>query len=114
MTSFPGATGKWQVSSGGGAFPRWRRDGKELYFLSPANARLMAADVNGQSGSFSVGTVRALFDSQMRTIGFAGANPSNYDVTADGQKFLVNVAEESGATVPITLMVNWTAELRRN
>ena len=40
--------------------------------------------------------------------------PPNYDVTADGLKFLVNVAEESGAAVPITLMVNWTAELRKH
>ena len=113
VTSFPGASGKWQISSGGGAFPRWRRDGKELYFVSQ-NARMMAAEVNGQANGFSVGTVKTLFDSQMRTTGFAGTNPPNYDVSADGQKFLVNIAEESGASVPTTLMVNWTEELRKN
>ncbi|MGH9253087.1 MAG: protein kinase domain-containing protein [Vicinamibacterales bacterium] len=57
---FPGPGGKWQVSTAGGIWPRWRRDGAELFYLAPDN-RLMAAEVNGRGSGFDVGAVQPLF-----------------------------------------------------
>jgi serine/threonine protein kinase/Tol biopolymer transport system component len=100
--------GKWQVSTAGGDWPRWRRDGNEIFYLAPDN-KLMVASVNGQGSTFQVGAVRPLFD--LRAVTNQG---SMYDVAADGQRFLVaTLAEEDlPAPVPITLVVNWQAALR--
>ena len=104
---FPGPGGKWQVSTAGGSYPRWRRDGAELFYLAADN-RLMAATVNGQGSGFEVGAVRPLFATRART-----ARRYMYDVSADGQRFLINTLVEEAALEPITLVVNWTAGLRR-
>ncbi|MDO8795816.1 MAG: protein kinase [Vicinamibacterales bacterium] len=105
--------GKWQVSSTGGTVPRWRRDGKELFYLSADN-KLMAATVNGQGSAFEVGAVHALFEVHRRLAGYLGYGAgSNYDVSPDGQRFLVNAAVSGQTTAPITLIVNWTAALKK-
>jgi Tol biopolymer transport system component len=106
VTRFPGPSGKWPVSSGGGSYPRWRADGRELYFVSRDNT-LMAATVNGQGQDFVVGTLRALFNLRPN----AGRDP--YDVSADGERFLVNTVVETAPPPPITLVVNWPAALRQ-
>jgi eukaryotic-like serine/threonine-protein kinase len=110
VASFGGAGGKWQVSTAGGMFPRWRRDGKEIFFLSPEN-RLMSAAVNGQESAFAVGVVQPLFDVRPRLEGFAGSNAWSYAVSANGQRFLVNTLVEQAVSPPIALVVNWTAGL---
>ena len=108
-----GSEGKWQVSSSGGSVPRWRRDGKELFYLSDDNT-LMAATVNGQGSAFEVGAVRALFEIQRRMAAYLGYNSgNNYDVSPDGQRFLVNVAVAGQTTAPIALVVNWPAALEK-
>jgi Tol biopolymer transport system component len=109
VAPFPGPGRKWQVSTAGGDRPRWRRDGKELFYLSQDN-KLAAADVNGEAATFRVGTVRTLFEARQRTAQYRGA-PSgySYDVSADGQRFLINRAVEQTSAVPITLVVNWTS-----
>jgi dipeptidyl aminopeptidase/acylaminoacyl peptidase len=61
VVPFPGPGGKWQVSPGGGDFPRWGRDGKELYYLSLDN-KVMAAEVKTSGASFAIGAVKPLFD----------------------------------------------------
>jgi eukaryotic-like serine/threonine-protein kinase len=61
VAPFPATGAKWQVSTTGGIYPRWRRDGKELFYRSPDN-KLMAASVDAKGSSFEVGTVRPLFD----------------------------------------------------
>jgi eukaryotic-like serine/threonine-protein kinase len=102
--------GKWQVSVAGGAWPRWRRDGREMFYLALDN-KLMVAAVNGQGSAFEVDAVRPLFDARVvPNQGF-----SMYDVSADGQRFLINTpAEESlPAPTPITLVVNWAAGLKK-
>jgi len=104
VAPFPATGAKWQVSTTGGVFPRWRRDGKELFYRSRDN-KLMAASVNGQGSSFEVGTVHPLFDVQ------PGGPFWFYDVAPDGQHFLVNTAEERTTSAPITLIVNWPAAL---
>ena len=107
VTHFPGPSGKWPISAGGGNFPRWRADGRELFYLARNNT-LMAAAVNGQSAEFEVNGTRPLFE-----IHPPGAVRFPYDVSADGQRFLVNTLVEAIALPPITLVVNWAAGLQK-
>jgi Protein kinase domain/WD40-like Beta Propeller Repeat len=105
---YPGPVGgKWQISTAGGYGPRWRRDGTEIFYLAPDN-KLVAAAVGGKGRSFEVGTVTTLFQthviSQIRT---------QYAVTADGQRFLVNTISQQATSSPITVVVNWTAGLKK-
>ena len=100
---------KWQVSTAGGRWPRWRSDGKEIFYLAP-DKKLMSATVNGAGSAFEVGAVRPLFDTRALTIGNTG---SMYDVSPDGQRFLVNTLAEEAAPAPITLVVNWPALLKK-
>jgi Tol biopolymer transport system component len=107
VAPFPGPGGKWQVSVAGGDWPRWRRDGTEIFYLAPDN-KLMAAAVNGKGSSFEVDAVKPLFD--------AHAAPGvrySYDVSGDGQRFLINTAPEQSASAPVTVVVNWTAGLKK-
>jgi Tol biopolymer transport system component len=108
VSSFPGPGGKWQVSTSGGGSPRWRRDGKELFYVAPDN-KMMAARVDRRGSAFEVGAVRALFNVRMRdqSLGIP------YDVTADGQRFLVNALLDKSAPSSITLVVNWPALLKK-
>jgi hypothetical protein len=103
---FPGPGGKWQISTAGGTFPRWRADGAEIFYLAPGN-RLMAAPVNGKGATFEVGAVKALFDIRPAGGGY------RYDVTADGQRFLTNEVEEQTGSAPVTVVLNWTAGVKK-
>jgi serine/threonine protein kinase len=106
VVPFPGPGGKWQVSPGGGCFPRWRRDGKELLYLSPDN-KVYSAEVKATGSSFEVGTVKSLFEIRVYRSVYGG-----YDVTADGQRFVF--AHESGQpNAAITLLVNWDSQLKK-
>ena len=105
VASLAAAGGKWQISTTGGGFPRWRRDGSEIFYLAADN-RLMAASVNGRGSSFEVGMVTPLFLTR------APAGGYQYDVSADGQRFLVNSVREADST-PVTVVVNWTAALNK-
>ncbi len=104
VAPFPGPGGKRQISTAGGRQPIWR--GKEIFYLSPDN-KLMAAEVNGKGEALEVGAGRPLFDVRPSGQGYV------YDVTADGQRLLVNTAVEQKASAPITLVLNWTADLKR-
>jgi eukaryotic-like serine/threonine-protein kinase len=106
VVPFPGPGGKWQVSTGGGTWPRWRRDGKEILYLSPDN-KLMAAEVRASGSSFEIGAVRALFETRPYRSGGA-----TFDVSADGQRFIIDYAQEQPSAA-ITLVVNWTADLKK-
>ncbi|HYF35694.1 MAG TPA: hypothetical protein VD994_10420, partial [Prosthecobacter sp.] len=105
---FPATGAKWQVSTAGGEQPRWRRDGRELFYLS-ADRKLMAVEVNGSSDTFQVGVPRLLFEPRVSSI--SGDSP--YDVAADGKRFLVKVPVEETAPAPATVLLNWTADLKR-
>jgi len=107
VQSFPPAGGKWQVSTGGGAQPHWRRDGKELYFIAP-DRKLMAVDVK-LGATFEMGTPKPLFQTQVS--GFA--SPNRYDVSADGQRFLVNSSVQEQSRTPIVVILNWIAGLKK-
>ena len=105
---FPGPGGKWQVSTNGGIRPRWRRDGKELFYLAPDD-KIMAADIKPSTANVDVGAVRPLF--QFRP--FGGGYRDIYDVTGDGKSFLVATPGGGENSSPVTLVVNWPGEIRK-
>lgn len=109
VTSFPGAQGKWQVSNAGGAQPVWRSDGKELFYLAP-DRKIMAVPVTADA-SFDAGTPVALFQANPREM-VATSERFDYDVSKDGQRFLINTELKSGLT-PMSVVANWTAELNK-
>ena len=108
VAPFPGPGGRVQVSIGGGSQPRWRRDGQELFYLS-SELKMMAAQITATAGDFRVGSVRTLF-----TVSSLGTVPGDlYDVSTDGQKFIIVQDIEHTSTLPLTLVTNWTAALRK-
>ena len=108
VAPFPGPGGKWQVSTNGGLFPTWRRDGTELFYLALDNTTFMAAEIKTKGSTFEVHTIRPLFKSQVRTLG-----GNAYDVSSDGLRFLVNsIPRAEQNPTPITLVTNWPAGLR--
>jgi serine/threonine protein kinase len=107
ITSFPTGGTKWQVSTVGGSTARWRRDGKELFFMG-GDFRLMAVDVNTSGGSLQLGVPHPLF----QTAAVSGPQ-GQYDVFADGKKFIVNSFNVQEGSEPLTLITNWTAELKK-
>ncbi|MGA2714783.1 MAG: protein kinase [Bryobacteraceae bacterium] len=98
---FPGPGGQWQVSTGGGTSPRWRADGKELYYVAP-DAKLMAVAVIAQEATFKPGTPEALFQTHIAP----AVNRPQYDVARDG-RFLINTDLQDTSTEPIHLLLNW-------
>jgi eukaryotic-like serine/threonine-protein kinase len=103
--SFPNPGRKYQVSVNGGAMPVWSRDGKELYFIAP-DRQMMVVAIKNNGGNLEIGTSKALFDSKIAVSTFAG-----FDVGKDG-RFLIPV-QEQGSTLPMTLVVNWQAGLKK-
>ena len=105
ITTFPEGKGKWKVSSGGASYPRWSGNGKEVFFNN-LNDDFFSCPLTFKGSEIEVGTPQRLFHASMPGIGVP------YDVSADGQRFLVNLAEEEGAA-PLFLVVNWPAELKK-
>jgi len=102
---FPVASGgRWQVSSGGGYQPRWRRDGKELFYVRP-DQKIMAVGVNAGT-AFQSSAPQELFDSQIA--GNMLTQSYRYSVTPDGQRFLVNTLPDLEGSA-VTVVVNWAA-----
>jgi Tol biopolymer transport system component len=100
VATFPQLVWKGRVSTAGGDWPRWRSDGKEIFYLTPENT-LVAVEVNSSASRLEFGAARPLFETR------AGRNVANpYDVSADGQRFLVNTLAESDSPT-LTLIVNW-------
>ena len=110
VTTFPAASGKWQVSRGGGIEPRWRGDGKEIFYIG-ARTTLTAVPVNSE-GAFSTGNPTPLFHSQLRAQ-VSSTDLFNYDVSKDGQRFLVNRYAKPQQISPLHVVLNATAELRK-
>jgi serine/threonine protein kinase len=106
VVPFPDPGGQWQVSTQGGTEPRWRSDGKELYYFTPDNW-LIAAQVNMEGDHFEIGGIQQLF--QARESG----DIWRYDVAQDGERFLVLAPLIDEAASPIHLVVNWPEELKR-
>jgi eukaryotic-like serine/threonine-protein kinase len=107
VTSFPEAHGKWQVSNAGGDQPRWRNDGKELFYLAP-DSKMMALPVKTGT-NFDAGTPTALFQANPREL-VATSEQFSYDVSQDGQKFLINTQLKTGMA-PMSVVLNWSEKL---
>jgi eukaryotic-like serine/threonine-protein kinase len=107
ITAFPRGGATWQVSSSGGITPKWRRDGKELFFLDPQD-NIVAVDVNTSGNAVKLGAPHTLF----QAVGIQ-RDYGPYDVTADGKKFLINSGNLKEGTEPLTLVQNWPAELKK-
>jgi len=101
------AGGRWQVSTAGGVSPRWRADGRELYFLAP-DATMMAVPVTAAGASFEVGTPVALFPTRIAEGGNT-RTVAQYAVARDG-RFLINQTVADASAAPITLLMNWRPE----
>jgi eukaryotic-like serine/threonine-protein kinase len=110
VTTFPTAVGKWQVSRGGGSEPRWRGDGKEIFYIG-AKGTLMAVPVNSEV-TFTTGNPTALFHSHLRAR-VSSTDLFTYDVTKDGQQFLVNRYVKPQQIAPLHVILNAAVELRR-
>jgi hypothetical protein len=106
VTSFPQPGGKSQVSTNGGSFPVWSRDGKELYCVA-ADKKMTAVTVK-TGPKFDAGVPKPLFDVRTDLAVFG----AGYDVANDG-RFLIPVPVEQTATTPITVVVNWQAGLKK-
>ncbi len=98
------ADGQWQVSTAGGLFPRWRTDGRELYYLGP-DGQMMAAPVTATGTTLEPGTPVALFQTRIVGGGTDNRQGRQYDVAPDG-RFLINTVLDDAAS-PITVILNW-------
>ncbi len=113
---FPRGDGEWTISIAGGQAPRWRGDGKELFFEA-ADGKIMAVPVNravpGANAAFEPGAPLALFDAHLAHE--SQARYFEYDVTADGKRFLINTAAGASAlsAPPLTVVTNWLAGSRK-
>ena len=105
VVDFPNVTQKWPVSAGGGLKPRWRRDGGELFFVTPSGA-LMSATVKA-GGEFATGAPQKLFDIEL-----IGSDGWDYAVSDDAQRFLA--LRYAGKTeTSISVIANWPGVLRK-
>jgi hypothetical protein len=105
---YPGPGGKWQISTEGGGEPVWNPNGRELFYRS--GNKMMAAEVTTQP-SFAVGKPRVLF---MGEYGLASVPVANYDVSPDGQRFLmVKPSEQAASLSQIVVVQNWFEELKQ-
>ena len=107
VAPFPGPGAKKQISTAGGDQPVWRNDGKEIFYIG-ADRRLMAAEVISKGDVLELGAVRPL-------VSLIGAYyPGHtYDVSADGQRFLVRTGVQPANPEALTVVRNWTAELKK-
>jgi eukaryotic-like serine/threonine-protein kinase len=112
VQSFPPSGGKWQLSTNGGFTPRWRGDGRELYYLT-LDRKIMAVDVRPTQLAFEVQQARPLFVAPVDVVSAAAGN--RFDVTADGQRFLINapVENSTSASLGTVVVVNWAAGLKK-
>jgi Tol biopolymer transport system component len=104
--------GKWTVSRAGGTQPRWRGDGKELFYVAP-DGKLMAVEIKATAAAFDHGAPQALFGlhSEIQPLSTAS---SGYVVAPDGKRFLVVTGPSVAAQAPpLTVVVNWLAAVKK-
>ena len=107
VQTLPPSGQRWTISNDGGLWPKWRRDGRELFFVDVNERRLMVADIRG-GPAFAASVARPLFTAPMLQ------EPTGmFDVSADGQRFLVTKQAPDAETGRIALVLNWMANLKR-
>ena len=109
---FPGPGPKVQISTGGGMQPKWRRDGKELFYRIDSTGKLMAVEVKA-NGEFQAGMPRPLSVLSASSASHGMLSGDHYAVSADGKRVLTTRQNEESMATPITVVVNWTAELKK-
>jgi hypothetical protein len=114
---FPSGAGKWQISTTHGNYPRWRGDGKEIFYMT--GGQVVAVSVTTNGAAFDAGVPHPLFEARYTNLPHPGTGGGSYhpfSVSPDGQRFLIPIlASKPDATVsaPITVVLNWTAGIRR-
>jgi Tol biopolymer transport system component len=117
VVPFPDPSRKWQITAGGGEWVRWRRDGGELVYMTPTKT-FMATSVNTRGSELQVGATQSLFTAALirQPVGTAALTEVTppFDLSADGQRLLINgLADAPETTANITLLLNWTAALKK-
>jgi serine/threonine protein kinase/Tol biopolymer transport system component len=110
VSAFPHTESKWQISRDGGGEPRWRRDGKELFYLS-ADGKVISVSVKAAT-TFEAGPPQALFQTHLRQ-SISALDHISYDVSADGQKFLVDTKTDESNATPMSVVLNWSSNLEK-
>jgi serine/threonine protein kinase len=100
---------KKRVSTSGGKFPVWRRDGSELFFVA-ADGQMMSSSVKSNGSEFEFSGPKALFKTRMMAW---TTNFHEFDVTPDGQRFLIGTLIGETKAAPPTVILNWTSELKK-
>ena len=111
VEAFPATGFKRQVSTVGGFEPQWRRDGRELFYLAPTRM-LMAVDVDRSPTTLTFSPPKALFATRTTSMEIQ-ATARHYAAARDGQRFLVSSATDEARSAPVTVVLNWTAALKR-
>ena len=113
---YPAGGGRWQISDAGGAFPRWSGNGRELFYRSRDG--VMAVSIDASGGSLQTGRPRQLFAGSFRGglggISIAGSSFADYDVTRDGQRFVMfpsGTTADEGRVGLVTLVSSWFDDL---
>jgi serine/threonine protein kinase len=107
VVPFPGPGGTWQISTAGGRAPLWTRGGREIVYQAPKD-EIMAVEVRASPPTFQAGIPKALFKTHLRP-----PPGRQFDVTADGERFLVNLRPGDQPSDPVTLVQNWAAGRRQ-
>jgi serine/threonine protein kinase len=100
---------KKRISAAGGMFPVWRADGSELFFVAP-DGQMMSAAVKTDGSEFEFATPKALFKTRMMSL---VVNFNEFDVTPDGQRFLIGTLIGETKAAPPTVIMNWPALLNK-
>ena len=110
---YPGPGGKWQISTQGGVTPRWTKKGSEIvYTTGDSIEQFMAVEITASNDTITAGRPQKLFEAHV-------AHPANawwYDVSADGNRFVILKADETGASggyTHVTLITNFLETIRR-
>jgi serine/threonine protein kinase/Tol biopolymer transport system component len=105
VQAFPASGAKWQISKNGGTRAKWRRDGKELFYLA-SDRKFMAVEVEA-GAVFHKGVPKPLFETHI------SSTYGRFAVTANGQRFLVPAQMGEPVATPATVVINWTAGIKR-
>jgi len=109
VANMPGTPpGKWQISSAGGYAPRWRNDGRELYYVAPDLRTIMAVDID-PGPVFRAGTPHVLFQAPSPIVG--AANDMGFAASPDGKSFLLALPGQDSALAAIQVVLHWQAGL---
>jgi Tol biopolymer transport system component len=109
FTGGPASEAKWQISSNGGKYPRWRGNGSDIVYLAP-DGKLMSSAIRFTSESVEARAPGALFESALPSVPFSRFP---YDLSPDGQRFLVLNAARGRAPGTLSLLLNWTGLLHQ-